>query len=174
MTMPLLEAPRKPKWIPKKWHVRYDQMVLMQTLGNSNEEIANHFGCTPQQVSNICNTPQAAITRRLVLEKLQEKAIESIPKRMEVIAEKAVQRLHSVIHNDELFQVSPFAVVDRGVEVLKAVGIMKSDKGVNIEKAVILTAEQSSDLLDGLKVADRARQLNQDKFEIVVNAEPDN
>ena len=152
------------RWEPKVWEVNYEEIVIASTIGLSNEELAKKFNFTPQHISNILQTPQAALTRRRILDELQKRALDSIPQRMTAIADKAVQRLHNLLHDDERYAQSPFAVVDRGLQVLKGVGVLREEKNMQVDKAIILTGEQSTDLLEGLVKANRAKDLNKGIF----------
>lgn len=154
------------KWIPKKWKPVYSEIVLLSCAGWKNTELAKKYDYTEVQISNILNTPQAALLRRRVLEDLQGRAIKSIPAKLEQIAQKTVDRLKTLLDDDEKFDESPFSVIDRGLKVLQGTGHLKRDEddsrrgGVNVRNAVILTKEHSDDLIDGLKRAKEAELLN--------------
>lgn len=157
------------RWHPKRWEVLYDQWVALSTLGKSNKDIADHFGYSPQQVSNILNTPEASLIRRRMLEALRKGAELTIPKRLEHLADKAVQRLAEVLENDQLMERSPFAVVDRGLALLRGVGKIKSEGGGNVNnigKALILSDEAARELTEGMSKANEARKLNPVEIEV--------
>lgn len=149
------------KWRPKKWEALYEQMVILSTLGKSNVEIGAHFGYTPQHVSNVLNSPEAALTRRRILEVLRETAHQGIDQSMKDLEEQSITRLKQVMYNDELFEKSPFAVVDRGLQVLKGVGRFKTaEGGTNIGRAVFIDVETAKVLREGIARADEAKRLN--------------
>lgn len=151
----------KNKWQPKRWEVMHEQIVALSVIGKSNTEIASHFHYTPQHISNILNTPEASIVRRRILENLRGKIDESIPAKLDIIANKAVERLYDLVHDDDIYERSPFAVVDRGLQVIKGLSHLKSnDGGVNINKMLVMAPEIANRLVDGLAKAREARALN--------------
>lgn len=156
---------RLTKWVPKKWELYHQEIVLLATSGMSNEDIATKYGMTKQHVSNILGTPQAALLRKEILDRLQERAAQRIPERLEAIAVKAVDRIHDVINDDELAKSHPFQMVDRSVKLLQ--GTKKIDKerdgggGVKVDRAIILSGSHSKELLEGLAKADEAKRLHE-------------
>lgn len=164
LPVPVPQPPPRParfvKWAPKRWEVMHQQIVALSTMGKSNTEIAEQFGYSPQQISNIINCPQASIERRNMINALQKGIEERIPKRLEQLADKAIQRIADVLYNDDLAERSPFAVADRGFVVLKGLGKLKDEnsaRNVNIEKAVILAPELATQIADGLAALKRAQ-----------------
>ena len=154
---------RLTKWIPKKWELWHQQVVLLKSSGLSNIEIALLFKRTPQQISNILGSPQAAMVRKQVLEDCRKGAVEGISGRMEAIALKSVDRVEELIFDDGLFKESPFGVVDRCIKVLHGTGKMENEaksSNTRIQNAVILTAEHSSELLDGLIREEQVKALH--------------
>ncbi len=150
------------RWRPRKWDVVYDQIVVLDTLGKPQKEIAELFGYTVQHISNIVNCPEAKITRGRLLEQLQKSAVDKLGTDLEVIAVQAKKRLAQVMYDDDLFQRSPFAVVDRGLTVLTGVGKLKprGDGGTKIERAIILSSDDAKQIRESLDKADVARQLH--------------
>ncbi len=165
MTATLPERPAKlAKWKPRKWDVVYDQIVMLDTLGTPQKQIAEMFGYTVQHISNIVQCPQAKLTRGKVLEQLSKSAIEKVSNDLELLAVQAKKRIAQVLYNDELFERSPFAVVDRGIAVLKGVGKLKTEdeaaRGIRINKAVIFTSDDAKAVREALSKADEAKLLH--------------
>lgn len=162
----------KPKWVPKRWEIWHEQVVALSCIGKSNTEIASHFGYTPQHISNILNTPEASLVRRRLLDNLRERIDTSIPAKLDMIALKAVERLDSLINNDEIYERSPFAVVDRGLQVIKGLQHLKDKTdGVVKERTIIMPPEIALRLAAGLEKAREARRLNDGEV-VEVNVEP--
>lgn len=165
-------GPRRPaltRWVPRRWELRYDQIVILSTLGKSHDELALQFNYSKQQISNIVNAPQAEITRARIYAELQKRAEENIPMRLEKLADKSLERLSTILHDDDLFKQAPFGVVDRGLQVLKGIGRIKteteqrsSDKNIQ-QNNFFLTPESVSQLTAAIKIADEARRLNAPK-----------
>jgi hypothetical protein len=156
------------KWQPKRWEAMHEQMVLMSTLGRSNVAIAEAFGYTPQHVCNVLNTPQADIIRRRVLNTLRESAVKQIDGSLEDLADQSIVRLKQVMYDDDLFSKSPFAVVDRGISVLRGIGKLRAENapGVNVKNAIFMTPEDAKTLHDGMTRADEAKRLNPTPIEV--------
>jgi hypothetical protein len=168
------EDKKTERWIPREWLPVYAQVVIMDISGISNTDIAKDVGFTKEHISNILNTPQAALMRREVYEKLQEKALETIPRRLEAAAVKASERILTLLNDDTRFEDSPFAVVDRGMQVLKGLNHLAGEakSSINVDKAVILTGKHSTELLKGLEKANMAQEVHA-KIEIPVNVVSD-
>ncbi len=152
-------APRRPpritkRWEPKKWEPVYEQMVAMSCMGLSNVDIASRFSYTPVHVSNVLTSLQGQRLKKLILDRLRSTVAATIPERLEDIADKTVSRLHELIHDDERFQRSPFAVVDRGMAVLKGLRHLKGDAEVNnfrAERAIVMSHEAAKLIAEGLE-----------------------
>jgi hypothetical protein len=162
------------KWIPKKWRPEYERVVAMSAAGMSNKQIAASVGFTPVHVSNILNLPQATDLMERIVAKMREKSMVDIPSTLQRVAEKAAQRLESVINNDELFEKSPFAVLDRGMDVIKGLNHLKGGgNGApgNVThvhgNAMIVSSDQADALSEGLRKRNEVKRLHSPN-EIVV------
>lgn len=148
---------RQNAWIPKKWRSEYDRVIAYSALGKSNTWIAEQLGFTPVHVSSIINTPQGQALLTKLQEKLQENIITNIPTTLEYIAQKTAQRLKAVVDNDALFEKNPFAVIDRGLEVVKGLRHLQGGGNgappgnVTNIGTVVITPQQHSAILDGLQ-----------------------
>lgn len=163
------------KWIPKKWRPEYERVVAMSAAGMSNKQIATNVGFTPVHVSNILNLPQATELMERIVAKMREKSLVDIPNTLQRIAEKTAVRLESVLNNDELFEKSPFAVIDRGMDVLKGLNHLKGGGNgapvgnvTNIQNAMIVSADQADALSEGLRKRNEVKRLHSPTEEIVV------
>ncbi len=152
------------RWKPKAWRPEYDRMVAFSILGKSNIWIAKQLGFTPEHVSTILHQDQAIELAENLQAKLRENIATNIPAVLDEIAIKAVSRVKAVIENDELFQKSPFAVVDRSLDVLKGLNHLrnKSDNGSNTTNigVINITNEQKSDIMKGLERIREVKQLH--------------
>ena len=165
------------KWIPKKWRPEYERIVAMSAAGFSNKQIAKDVGFTPVHVSNILNLPQATDLMERIVAKMRERTLVDIPSTLQRIAEKGVQRLETAMNNDDLFEKSPFAVIDRAMEVVKGLNHLKGGgNGApgNVThvhgNAMIVSADQADNLALGLQRREQVKKLHSPN-EIVV--EPD-
>lgn len=153
------------RWIPKKWTPVYEEIVALSCAGKTNKELAEQFGYAEMHVSLILTSPQAAILRKQILDELHKRAIDGIPRRMEAIALKSVERLQALLNDDDKFEESPFQVVDRGLKVLLGTGHLKRDDvkqspGMHVERAIIFSGEHTEDIKEALKLSEQAKQLH--------------
>ena len=159
-----VKKPRLGKWQPKKWRPEYDRIVGYSVLGKSNIEIAVTFGLTKEHVSTILNLPQAKELAEKLAIATKERMLSNIPETLDYVARKTTERLKQMIDNDDLFEKSPFAVIDRGVDVLKGLQHLKGggngSTGINVGNAIIVPADQAKDFFGGMTKADEARRLN--------------
>ena len=160
------------KWRPRKWEAMHEQIVVLSCLGRSNKQIAEIFGYTPQHICNILGTPEASLVRRRVLDNLRDSVKSNLDQSLEDLADQSVIRLKEVMFDDDLFEKSPFAVVDRGLAVLRGVGRLKSgdDNSTKVGKAIIMSSEDAKKLIEGTAAADEAKRLNPPRKEEVVDA----
>jgi hypothetical protein len=162
--------PKLTKWEPKKWRPEYERMVYYSVAGLSNKQIGQQLGYTKEHVSNVLNLEKAEELRVLLLSKMRERAVIDIPSRLTQIAEKTVERIQSVIESDELFEKSPFAVIDRGMDVLKGLGHLRGGgNGAPLPTPIMqqnnfigMSPELMEKFAGGLDVANQARELNKD------------
>lgn len=159
---------RLKNWKPKAWRVEYERIVAYSVMGWSNKMIAKEVGYTPVHISNILQLDEAEQLRQVILAKMRERTTEqatSVAERLEEASRLASKRLVQLLEDDDKFATSPFAMADRALEVLKGSGYMKkpsmdSGAGINVERAVILNAPASENLLNGLSKADQAIAIN--------------
>ena len=162
------------KWIPKKWRPEYERVVAMSAAGMSNKQIANSVGFTPVHVSNILNLPQATELMERIVAKMREKSLTDIPSTLQRIAEKTAVRLEKVLDNEDLFEKSPFAVIDRGMDVLKGLNHLKGGGNgapgsvTHVHgNAMIVSSDQADALSEGLRKRNEVKRLHSPN-EIVV------
>jgi hypothetical protein len=165
MTAPLLK--RRParltkRWEPKKWDPIYEQFVALSALGLSNVEIGQRFGYTPVHVSNVVTSEQGKRLKQLMLDRLRATTISSIPQRLEDIADKTVSRLQEVMNDNDRFERSPFAVIDRGLQVLKGLRHLKgdSDTTFNQQKVVVMSDSAAKLISEGLAKSQQAEEIH--------------
>jgi len=154
------------RWKPKVWRPEYDRMVAFSVCGKSNIWIAKQLGFTPEHVSNILHQDEAVALAERLQQKLRENIEINIPTVLDEIAVKSVERLKAIMDNDELFQKSPFAVVDRGMDVLKGLNHLRT-KGESSNNGnttnigtVIIAPNQTSDILDGLERVKEVKRIH--------------
>ncbi len=156
---------RMTKWAPKRWELWHTECVLLSSAGLSNEELSKKFGKSCQQISNILNTPQAAVLRKHALDNLMERQMGGINDRLEALAVKSLDRVHELIFDDRHFEESPLGVVDRAIKVLHGTKKLERESGegvVNkIDKALVLNTTESTELLESLTKAEKVKQLHE-------------
>lgn len=167
---PIREKGRIGKWQPRKWRVEYDRIVGMSVLGLANTEIAEKVGFCKEYISVILNLPEAKILYNRLQQKLLEQQEAFIPNTLNYVAKKTAERLKQVIDNDDLFQKNPFAVIDRGMDVLKglrhltgggngSIGTGEPGAVTNIG-TVVINQGQKSDIMTGLEKLQEIKQIH--------------
>lgn len=148
------------KWKPKKWRPEYDRIVGYSALGRSNTWIAENLQFTPEHVSVILNLPEAQALMTQLQTKLRERIIVNIPEVLDEVAQQAAKRLKQVMFDDEMFEKSPFAVIDRGMDVLKGLNHLRGGgNGAPVPTpgtvtnigVVNISPNQKSDIMEGLE-----------------------
>ena len=155
------------KWRPKKWRAEYDRIVALSVCGRSNKQIATEVDFTPEYVSVILNLPEAEELRVRLQERLRDKILDDVPTVLGRTSQKAAKRFEEMMDDDELFKKSPFAVIDRGIDLLKGLRHLQTATSqpalpsMTINgPAVIMPAMAAEGIRDGLKKADEAFRLN--------------
>lgn len=168
-----VEAPEMPKrgklgkWVPKKWKPDYDRVVAYHVMGKSNIEIAEILGYTKEHVCVILSRPPALELQTKLQDALRTRMLVNIPETLDYVARKTVERLKQVVDSDDLFEKSPFAVIDRGMDVLKGLNHLKGGGNgangngtINVERAIIVGGQASANLFEGFTKSDEARRIN--------------
>lgn len=160
---------KRERWQPKKWEAMHEQMVIMSALGRSNVEIAKTFGYSAQQVCNILASDEATIVRARTLDTLRKTAVKQLDGALEDLATQSIIRMKEVMYDDDLFTKSPFAVVDRGLAILRGVGKLRADGASSAApRTIVMSTEDAAAIAAGLKVADEAKRLNAPSIEVPV------
>ena len=167
---PRNDDPHRParisKWIPKQWTPVYEEIVSFDCMGVPQKEIAKKFNYTKVMISKICSTPQAKIFRRKVLEILAERNKVFQEERFSRAQTLAMERISSVIEDDNLFAADPFAVVDRAFKFLEKTGrIGDRNSGGSVNVAGDLTVNSLTqnailEIKDGLAKSREAKKLH--------------
>lgn len=157
-------------WKPKRWRPEYERIVALSCLGWSNKMIAAELGFSKEHISVILNLDESETVRVMVLSRMREKTVESLPEKLEKIAQKTVERLETAMNDDELFEKSPFALIDRGMDVLKGLNHLRgggngSSSGLTVNvgaggQAMVLSGQQADSLTEALNKANEVRMLH--------------
>jgi len=151
----------RPRWNPKEWHPIYEEVVLLDCMGYKRSEIALRMGFTEMHVTNILKTEQAGIVRKLVIARINGKAMRTIEQRLETVTEKAMQRVEDIMNDDKLAEKNPLGIFDRAITLLKGTRkIQPEDTGTHINRALIVSEHQFDRLIKGTALADEAKRLN--------------
>lgn len=162
------------KFEPKTWKPIYDQFVFHHCCGKSNIWIANEYDYTPQQVSNILNSTQGKVLKKIIAFNLQQQREQSIGERMGNVADKFMKRIEEVAEDDELFEKAPFAVIDRGLTILKSLSHLKggseSPNGGsptvnnvqinNNQRVTVIGEKAAQELRDAIRFSDEVNALH--------------
>lgn len=162
---PPVKAGKLKKWVPKKWKADYDRVVAYHVMGKTNIEIAEILKYTKEHVCLILSRPQALELKEKLQVALRDRMLTNIPETLDYVARKTVERLKQVVDSDELFEKSPFAVIDRGMDVLKGLQHLKgggngSTGTINVERAVFVSGSAAENMFDGFTKSDEARRIN--------------
>lgn len=160
------------RWTPRRWEEKYTQIVMLATLGlKTNKEIAEQYNYTPQQISNILNTPQAEELRKKIHAQVQKDVSAELPIRLERLATISLKNIEEVISSDKLLEAKPFEMFDRSMKVLHGVGKIKGEGGDRNINAIIFNSGDAADLRAAMLKADEAKRLHAPKqdnpFEII-------
>jgi len=152
----------KPRWNPKEWHPIYEEVVLLDCMGYKRSEIAIRMGFSEMHITNVLKTDQAAIVRKLVLARINSKAMQTIEQRLEAVTLKAMKRVEDVMNNDVLAEKNPLGIFDRAITVLRGTRKIQpeTDGGSHIGKAIIVSDHQFDKLMKGTAMADEAKRLH--------------
>lgn len=151
------------RYRPKRWHPEFDLIVYASFAGESNTDIARKFGYTPQHISNILCSEHAEKIRETLREKISDEGDKSIAARMKVTSDKAVERMEKFMNNDELFEKSPFAFIDRAMRAIQITGASKEDNSkivINNQTNNIGTAAMDR-IADALLASNEVKLLHQ-------------
>jgi predicted transcriptional regulator len=163
---------RLTKWKPKQWRPEYERAVAYSALGVSNIEIAKMLGFSKEYVSMILNLDESKKRMAEFLEKLKVNNDVNVTEVSERVVGKTLKRLESLLDNEEAFEKSPFAIIDRGLRLSEA--IMKkgidtlpgNSGGVHIHNhgegssTMIVTPETDDSLKAALRKAQNVRSLS--------------
>jgi len=167
-----MKQARLTKWQPKTWQPEYETIVALSATGMANTELAVKFGYTKEHISNILSTDEARAIKKLMVSNLRDKANESIASRLERIAEKTVDRLEQLLTEEDRFDKSPLSILDRGLDVLRSQGHLKTSTqlnnpntipgvgGGNVFNTLVLPAGNAATLVEGMNKANEVAQLH--------------
>lgn len=161
---------RSKTWRPKKWRPEYERIVAMSCLGWSNIMIAKETGYSKEHISNVLNLDESEAVRLEVLQRMRATTLRTVPENLEYIASKTAERLRTVVDDDELFERSPFQVIDRGLDVLKGLGHLKgggngSGGGLTVNvgqggQAMVVSTNTADSLAEALARANEVKALH--------------
>lgn len=155
---------RKPskfrKWQPQKWDPIYEQFVMYSAFGATNKQIADKFGYTPQQVSNVLSSAMAQTVKEQISYKIRENLIDGIEKdRIGVIA-KAHENIKRVLTNDELMEKSPFKMLDASMRYLQGVGEMEGEKKGGDSTTINISSTVVNNLVTAMEKSAEVKELH--------------
>lgn len=147
---------KNPKWQPREWRPVYAQIVFADSIGLPNTEIGLKYGFTAQHISNILNLPQAIRLREQLANRIQERMLDGIPGRLEVIADNAVKNIEAVIGNEELLNKAPMQMLRSSMEYLKLQGKLTGDSPkTTVNNTLVIGDAGAKQMLEGLMKSQR-------------------
>lgn len=147
-------APQFTNYNPRRWHPEFDLMVIASFSGKSNKDIGEQFGYHEVHVSNILSTTQAQAIREDLRAKILSNTDKTIVERMNVISNKALQRMEEFMNNDELYSKSPFVFVDKAMRAVQLSGASLEKTSPKIDSLTINQTNNTQNNIGG-EVIDR-------------------
>lgn len=156
---------------PKTWKPLYDHIIYYHCLGKTNIWIAEKFNCSPQTVTNIINCDQGRKLLVTIQAKLRQSMESNISERMLDVADKFMKKIERIADDEELFQRAPFAVVDRGLQIIKSAGLSKDiseregkvnnvTNNIQSQQNLIIHNEAAKNLAEAIRLSDEANTIN--------------
>lgn len=149
-------------WRPLTWKPVYDTMVALKCAGYNNVEIAEATEYTATQVGNILRTPEAK--RRLTDFSTNFSAAQDdeLQTRLNRIRQKSVERIESLIMDDERAEAAPMQVATFAVSLLKGLGTLNGDSSVKSEtnNTLVMSDAIAEKLFKGLEMSTQVRKLH--------------
>jgi len=153
---------RKPHWNPKRWHPVYEEVVLMDLMGYKNIEIARLKGFTVQHISNILQTEQASRLRELAIARQRALGTQTFEMRLERATERAMNRIESVLENDEYAEKNPGGIFDRSLKLLQSTKkVGKTDGTDVVNNVMVVPASSIAQMKEALAESDAVRARHQ-------------
>jgi hypothetical protein len=119
------------------------------------------------------NLPESKQLINQYIEKARVRATESISERLERVATRYLDRIEQAVESDELFDKSPFAVIDRGLKLLDGVGKLRhsptQDNRQVFAPTIILSDNRTKLLTEGVIKADEAKMLHEGQVDEIVD-----
>lgn len=166
----------KNRWIPKSWEPLYEQMTLLSAAGVTNLELASRFKYTPQQVSNILNTPQAKIIKKMLTDKLRSEMKATFETQTTELADVALENVSTVLKDKALLEKNPFAMMRASMEFMKGVGKLEGDKpagGMNVQNNNFIMSDKAAErMAEALARSVEIKQLHGDPLADVKQLPP--
>lgn len=150
------------RYKPKRWHPEFNLVVIDSIKGMSNVEIGKKYGYTPQHVSNILCTEQAAELKESIGKGIQNHFKASFADEANDLGRQAFEHIKDFVKDDlNLKTKSPFAFVDKMMKVAVMTNTLSSNEKNsnnsnvtinqnNIEKAIVISSEAANNLKDAI------------------------
>lgn len=153
----------KARYVPKKWLPEFNQVVFdyIAVPGVTYEELGKKYGYTAIHIGNIINSPQAKAIQESVANGIIKLNQDNVTVKLSEIAAKSVERIHSFIHDEHLFSVSPFAFIDKTIAIRKSIGIAEVEKdkgGIVNNNTLVISGKDAGELLKSFNLAQGLRK----------------
>lgn len=160
MSNSLARAGQFTHYKPKRWHPEFDLIVIGSISGLSNVELSRQYGYTPQHISNILSTEQAAEVRERVRGQIDKGFEGNLKERLSKIGEKTVKHIEKFIEDaDGRAERSPFFFIDRVLKISEHVGSLNGTGGkgngntlVN-NGTLVISQDKANDIIRGLSMS---------------------
>lgn len=144
------------RWEPTKWQPVYEQILLMSAQGFTNVAIAERFGYTPMQISNILNSQKAMEEKAKLIAALREKMLATADENISSLYHQAVTNIKEVLTDKNLLNQSPFQMFRASMDFMRGIGKLKPVNETNITTTVnqaVFTQDIIDRIKDGIKTS---------------------
>ncbi len=158
------------------WPLRNDQIVLRVLAVGRIKTVAEEFGLSVQQITNICKDPRGEEIIRAARERLREKLLENIEDQLDVAAKASLEVIKKTLDADIGVFHKAKANQDRvALKILGGRGFLRGDDRVD-GGGTQLSEEQFGRLVKAMKASDEVRAIDpfekeEEPDEIIVEAE---
>jgi hypothetical protein len=154
--------PDEKKWQPGTWTPEYEYILTLHCQGKTNTAIAEMTGYCVMHVGHILSCKEAKKARNTIITSLRKNTLE----RMEAVSQKALDRIETVMNDDELFENAPLAVYDRAMSYMKGVNKLAGEGGNvttnNTQNNVVIGNDAASLLVAALNRSNQVKELHVD------------
>jgi len=153
---------KKEKWNPKKLTSKHISILSMCLMNVPRDFIADKYGVSVGLINQIYNSPKGQEYVALMTRQLEERIRETVLEKTEVSANRAIENIHTVLHDEAAIASKPIEMGNFSMKYLQGVGKMKSDEGSGNRTNIlnIIGADAFKEMSDVLKSSTAAIEAN--------------